>query len=414
VSVRWINERLGTAPALEARAIPDIHLLDVRDMVDKSGNSADVIRSKVAEGVEHLRAGDRVLVCCDYGISRSNSVAAGVLAAFADMSFWEAVRVVQRETGEDEIKLEPLTAVHRAIASDPKPRPRTRGKPKILVTGSSGFIGAAFCQAVAQEFELVLPSRADADLVRGATSLGVLAAETEVDCLVHLANPRVYTSNVALGQTLTMLRNVLDVCIGNDIRLVYPSGWEIYSGYAGDVYADEAVPPHPLGPYAETKLHAEWMIRHFVDTYGLRCGVLRSSPVYGPGSDRPKFIHGFIDKARRGETIRTHRYLNGPPALDLLHVDDLVAALVRMCRTDCNQAINIGTGVTITTPDVARLLVNLFNSASAVEQVQIEAHTARIAMNNDLAARLLDWAPTVSLQCGLKELLLETTQGAER
>jgi nucleoside-diphosphate-sugar epimerase len=408
VSVRWINDQLGTAPALEVQDIPDIHVLDVRDMVDKAGNSAEVVRAKVAEGVENLRSGARVVVCCDYGISRSNSVAAGVLASYRDMPFWEAVRVVQRETGEGEIKLEPLMAVHRAVATESELRQQKPGKRTLLVTGSTGFIGSAFCQAAAGEFDLVLPARGDIDLERGATSLGVLAAETGVDSLVHLANPRVYTSNVALGQTLTMLRNVLDVCVGNDMRLVYPSSWEIYSGYAGDIQVDETVPAHPLGPYAETKVHAEWMIQHFADTYGLRCGVIRSSPVYGPGSDRPKFLYSFAAKAQRGELIRTHRYLNGAPALDLLHVDDLVDALVRMCRADCNRPINIGTGILTSTPEVARMLGEMFSSKSEVEQVQIDARTARVAMNNGLAHRLLGWGPMVPLEHGLTNLLKPT------
>ena len=402
MSVRWINERLGTAPAVDAYATPDIQMLDVRDMVDKSGNSADTIRAKVAEGVEHLRAGKRVVVCCDYGISRSNAVAAGILAAFVALPFWEAVRVVQRETGEGEIKLDPLMAVFRAV--DGEGQPPGSARQKLLVTGSTGFIGSAFCKAVADEFDLVLPSRSEMDLERGATSLGVLAAEARADCLVHLANPRVYTSNIALGQTLTMLRNVLDVCVSNGMRLVYPSGWEIYSGYAGDLCVDETVPPHPRGPYAETKVHAELMIQHCVNAYGLRCGVLRSSAVYGPGSDRPKFIHNFMEKARRGETIRTHRHLNGDPALDLLHVDDFVGALAKMCRIDCNQAVNIGTGVTTSTPTVAHMLVEIAGSASEVEQVEIEARASRIAMDCGLAARLLDWRPTVPLKRGLQDL----------
>lgn len=402
MSIRWINERLGTAPAEEALATPDIYALDVRDMVDKSGNSSKTVRVKVAEGVERLRAGARVVVCCDYGISRSNSIAAGILAAFADIPFWEAVRVIQRETGESEIKLEPLMAIYHAMADQTEIR--KTGRQKLLVTGASGFIGSAFCKAVAGEFDLVIPSRNDVDLARGATSLGVLAAESEVDCIVHLANPRIYTSNAALGQTLTMLRNVLDVCIANGIRLVYPSGWEVYSGYAGDIYADETIPSHPLGPYAETKVHAERMIQHFVDTYGLRCALLRSSPVYGLGSDRPKFIHNFVAKARRGEVIRTHRYLNGDPALDLLHIDDLVSALVSLCRSDCNQAFNIGTGITTSTIDVARMLVHMLSSSSSVEQVEIKAQTARIAMNFSAANRLLDWSPQVTVKQALKEL----------
>ncbi len=54
-----------------------------------------------------------------------------------------------------------------------------------------------------------------------------------------------------MGQTLAMLRNVIDVCVSNNIRLVYPSSWEIYSGYAGTLRVGESVPRRfPVAPTA--------------------------------------------------------------------------------------------------------------------------------------------------------------------
>jgi UDP-glucuronate decarboxylase len=294
--------------------------------------------------------------------------------------------------------------VRRALDSGRKAK-SAGGKPTLLVTGSTGFIGQAFCTALRCEFNLVTPSRHELELETGTVQLGLLVEEHDVDSVLHLANPRVYTSNQALGSTLTMLRNVLEVCAFRGLRLVYPSGWEVYSGYAGNVVASEALPRFPSGPYGETKYLAEIMVDHWRATRGLKCAVVRSSPVYGPGAQRPKFIYNFIEKIRRSEKIVTHRYLNGAPALDLLYVDDLIDALARVCRREFVGDLNVGTQCLTATSLIAEMLRAEMGGASSIEETQIESHVACISMNYSKAADVLGWAPRVTLPDGLRAVL---------
>ena len=75
---------------------------------------------KITEGCDSLRAGKKTVVCCDYGISRSNAVAVGILAMHEAIPFEAAVRRVLDATGEKEIKVDPLQAVRRALGVDKK------------------------------------------------------------------------------------------------------------------------------------------------------------------------------------------------------------------------------------------------------------------------------------------------------
>lgn len=404
--IRWITSLLGTAPAEEVRGLPGLYIVDVRDLVDKSGNRPEAVRDKIMDGVRHLQAGGKIVVACDYGISRSNAVAAGILAVFDKIPFYAAVRRVMEATGEYEIKSDPLNAVRQAIETDAD-RPQSKGTRTILVTGARGTIGVAACRRLAERFAVVAPARDELDIELGSTQLALWVAEHKVDCIVHLANPRVYTSNVALGKTLTMLRNVLDVCVSQDINLVYPSSWETYSGYAGVMQVDEAVPAFPRGPYGETKYLTELLIQHWQRTTSLRCSILRSSPVYGPGSPQPKFIYNFIEKAKCAETIVTHQYRNGEPALDLLFIDDLVDVLVRAVEKKHEGAVNIGTGVATSTRVVAEMLRKIIGGSSRIEQTLIDANAASIAMNTAKARKALGWKPTVTLEEGLTRLLAD-------
>lgn len=404
MSICWITEFLGTGSARAARHVKGVKIVDVRDLVDKSGNRESAVRQKIKSGVDYLNNGYKTIVCCDYGISRSNAVAAGIIAVHQKISFFDAVNFVIAKTGEKEIKLAPLEVVRKVVHSDHNIKKRD-DKRTILVTGASGFIGSVVCKQLEHHVKIIAPSSETLNVEQGVTPLALLTAEHNVDSILHLANPRVYTSNIALGKTLTMLRNVLEVCSVQKLSLIYPSGWEIYSGYEGHLLADETLPAFARGPYGDTKCLAELLIRQFQMQSGLHCAVLRSSPLYGSGSDKPKFIYNFIDKARNNEAIVTHRYLNGEAALDLLHVNDFADAVVKTCLQRYTGYLNLGTGITTSTTFIAEFIRKELGSKSVVQQTLIDANTSIIGMNHKRATRYLGWVPQIQLHDGLKTLL---------
>lgn len=408
MKIRWITSVLGTAPATAVDDESDVSVVDVRTLVDKAGNSVDAVREKIREGVELLAEGKRTVICCDYGMSRSNAVAVGVLANYEKIDFEAALSRVLDATGEREIKLQPLSVVRSALGESPS-KQRLGGERSVLVTGGNGFLGRALRMATGSEFELIAPTSSDLDISLGSTQLSLLANEKEVDCVVHLANPRVYTSNIALGKSLTMLRNVIDVCLANDLKLLYPSRWEVYSGYSGPISADESTSPLPRGPYGESKYLAELLIEHCRKTEGLRCLILRSGAVYGAGGDKPKFIYSFIEKARRSETIITHEYSNGAPSLDLLYVDDFITALQLALKTEFTGDLNIGTGQVTSTQEIAQMIVKYLKSNSKIETVSIDADVACVKLDWRLASEVLDWQSTLNIEDGLSRILSGVT-----
>jgi nucleoside-diphosphate-sugar epimerase len=407
MKVRWITTLLGTAAATEVIDAPtDIYIIDVRDLVDKAGNGNSIIQEKVNQGITLLLAGKKIIVCCDYGISRSNAIATGILAIANKLSFDEALRQVQEATGETEIKLEPLNAVREALGFQNSKVLETKNS-AVLVTGSQGFLGSVLCTALNNEFRVVSPTRRQIDIGTGRTQLDLLVSEENISSIVHLANPRIFTSNIAMGQSITMMRNIIDVCLSKNIPLVYLSSSEIYSGYTGIIHANESTPAFPSGPYGETKYLVEILIEHCRQTKGLKCALLRSSLVYGTSQDKPKFLYNFIRKAQQNQKIITHHYNNGNPSLDLLHIDDLVSALVATLKSGFIDTINLGTGTLSSTLKIAEILRNHFDSSSPITQIEIDSSFASISMNWDRAKAELNWQPTISLEKGINRLLAD-------
>jgi nucleoside-diphosphate-sugar epimerase len=309
-------------------------------------------------------------------------------------------------TGEKSIKIEVLNIVRDSLGIIDKKTTLNQGK-GLLITGANGFIGKGLLPQLSERgYAVYAPTRKEIDLLQDTVELDLLVKEKGISTILHLANPRIYTTNVSMGESLVMLKNVLDVCAENDIRLIYLSFGEVYSGYhAQELRADETLPHCPGNAYGQTKMLCESLIKCYQRQYGLSCLILRSSPVYGLESDRPKFIWNFLNKAKRDIEIITHVYKNGFPALDLLHINDLRQAIISAMDKDLNGSVNLGTGVGTTTAWIAEWIVQKTGSSSSIRHQKIDSFVGNIVMDNARSEYLLGWKPTISIKEGLQPII---------
>ncbi len=131
------------------------------------------------------------------------------------------------------------------------------------------------------------------------------------------------------------------------------------------------------------------------------------SPVYGAGTDKPKFIYNFFQKALENETIFTHKYLNGFPELDLIHINDIVRAIecVVNAKPDNSFDLNIGSGIGYSTSDIAKMIKEICNSNSEIIHHEINDFVANIVMDTSKAKKVFGWEPTIDIKEGLKEIM---------
>jgi UDP-glucuronate decarboxylase len=400
--IRWIvANQLGTGPF--DRIPPDDYtVLDVRELVDKAGNSTDAVRAKIDEGLAVIKSGSALVVACDFGISRSNAIAAGILASWRAIDFDDALQLVLAETGETSIKLAMLESVRQALGASNKTTVRTG----ILLTGGTGFLGGHTMAALkALGLEVIAPTRAELDLIGSATDIAAFAEKHHIGQIAHLAHPRHYTDNPAMGDSMLMLRNLIDVAISREIPLLRVSCAGVFGGYGGaERNAPTDLPMRPSGLDGQTKLLEETLI-NAAEAEGLHAAVARLSPVYGPGGDRPRFIRKFREAVRAKQKITTHVYENGPAQMELLYVDDAAAGLAEIIERRLTGCFHLGTGQTVTPADVAHIIAKLMGTRAEVDQMPITGETSRIRLGSASSGELLDWSPKVELDEGLRRVL---------
>jgi predicted protein tyrosine phosphatase len=76
--------------------IDDFRIVDVRMLKDESNPVKDYMLN-IIRATSWLEAGEKVVVCCSVGISRSNAIALGVLVKYFKMDFYDAWELVKEK-----------------------------------------------------------------------------------------------------------------------------------------------------------------------------------------------------------------------------------------------------------------------------------------------------------------------------
>jgi UDP-glucuronate decarboxylase len=119
--------------------------------------------------------------------------------------------------------------------------------------------------------------------------------------------------------------------------------------------------------------------------------------------DDGRVVSNFIVQAIRGDAITI--YGDGQQTRSFCYVDDLIEGLVRTMESpdDFTGPVNIGNPTEFTMLELAELVITLAGSSSKVVYKPLPADDPRQRQPDiTLAKQVLDWAPRVSLEEGLK------------
>ncbi len=258
---------------------------------------------------------------------------------------------------------------------------------RLLVTGSSGFIGSAICSvALRKGYEVVglsdkEPTVKGIEAIQGDITQpeSVKDAMQGVDAVIHLAAITVQNEfekdpRRCLQINVDGFANVIQQASEQGVRFLYASSSYVYPSTDFSETAPIDINQQP-NIYARTKIMNEMIANFYAELHRLSSGErgiaslgLRFFNVYGIGEATKgpytSVISKFAENKAKGEKIEVYRALSGEggASKDMVNIKDVAEITVRLLETKETGVINVGTGVATPYWDIAQMI----DSANAV------------------------------------------------
>ena len=227
---------------------------------------------------------------------------------------------------------------------------------KILVTGSSGFIGMHLCQDLLNDGYIVegidnMNDYYDSSLKEARLNLlseytnftfnkidisnqkdvervfnkfkpeKVVNLAAQAGVRYSIENPHVYIQSNIVG-----FMNIVEACRKNNIRgLIYASSSSVYGENKKTPFSVDDRVDKPISVYAATKKSNELVAYTYSHLYDLNTTGLRFFTVYGPWGRPDMAMYIFSDKIRNGEKIPVFNH--GKMQRDFTYIDDIVSGI---------------------------------------------------------------------------------------
>ena len=309
---------------------------------------------------------------------------------------------------------------------------------RVLVTGGLGFIGSHLVdELLRMDKEVYVLDNLSSGLLNNLDTnknnplLHIIKGDTrnintvlknipKIDMVFHKAAIASVTQSVidpksVFNSNVFSTLEILDYCIKKDVkRIIFASSSAVYGNPAEEILT-EKLSCKPSSPYGASKLAAEGYLNAYWETYGLESVSLRYFNVYGPRQTNNEYsgvITIFTNKLLKNE--RAVIYGDGNQMRDFVHIQDVVHAniLAMESKNAIGEIFNIGTGQ-------GTKIINLLDVISQLlgnnEENYVFAPQRKGDINISLASiekakRLLQYAPKVDLEHGLKSLIKWTEE----
>ncbi len=297
---------------------------------------------------------------------------------------------------------------------------------RVVVTGGAGFLGSHLCQRLlAEGCEVVaidnfltgspvnvehLLEHQRFQLVR-ADITDYLHVPGPVDQVLHFASPaspidylKLPIETLKVGSIGTL--HALGLAKDKGARFLLASTSETYGDPQvhpqPETYWGHVNPVGPRGVYDEAKRYAEALTMAYRRAHGVDTVILRIFNTYGermrPNDGRA--IPTFIRQALAGEPLTVAG--DGTQTRSVCYVDDLVAGILKLLRSELVGPVNIGNPAELTVLALAQRIIALAGSPSEITYIPRPEDDPSVRQPDITLARTqLGWEPQISLDDGL-------------
>ncbi len=138
-------------------------------------------------------------------------------------------------------------------------------------------------------------------------------------------------------------------------------------------------------------------------THGINTKIVRIFNTYGPRmrTQDGRAIPNFLRQALKGEDLTV--FGDGSQTRSFCYVSDLVEGIYRLLLSEYKDPVNIGNPAEMTILEMANKILQVTGSKSKICFVPLPEDDPKVRQPNiDIARKLLNWEPRISLEEGLR------------
>jgi GDP-L-fucose synthase len=292
----------------------------------------------------------------------------------------------------------------------------------VYIAGHRGLVGSALERRFQAEgfTNLVVRERGELDLTDRAATFDFLLTTRPavvIDAAAKVGGIMANSSQPAefLSENLQIQVNLLDAALAARApRLLFLGSSCIYPKFSRQPITESALLTGSLEPtneaYAIAKIAGLLQVQAVRRQYGLSWISAMPTNLYGPGDNfspsgshlLPALIRRY-EEARASGAPRVTNWGSGEPRRELLHVDDLARACLRLLEHFVGPThVNVGTGVDHTIRDIAGMVADAVGYTGETDWDTTKPDGTPRKLLDVSVLRGLGWQPQIPLRDGIE------------
>ena len=282
---------------------------------------------------------------------------------------------------------------------------------KILITGSSGFIGKNLVESLLSEYKVIGLSKKNSKLNHITKDISKITSKDfkNIFCVIHLAaitDPKVCENFPDKCITTNVLgtQKILEAARKNNCKVIYASTSHVY-GIPEKVPIKETASTLPNSIYAGSKLAGEILCESYHNQFNMDISIVRIFSVYGPKSNKHCVLPSIVAQLKNSNIIKLG---NINSRRDFIFISDIIDAFkIILNNNNGFNVYNVGTEKSYSIKEICKKFEKIYGKKIIIKNnlKQNRKFDAKNIVCDATKLKKLGWKSKISLDEGLKKMI---------